>query len=62
MDSRRIAGLKMMQHDNRLSWLDAHADFAKLCVRGGWPDGATLRRDVRSKKDREWIADNYSGL
>jgi len=48
-----------MKHDDLLHWIDAHADLVRLCERGGWPDGTTLRMEVCSKADREWVADIY---
>ncbi|MFQ5582755.1 MAG: hypothetical protein ACE5F3_09055, partial [Mariprofundaceae bacterium] len=48
-----------MRDAELLNWIDQNAPLAKLCDRGGWPDGATLRMDICSKTDREWIADIY---
>jgi len=42
-----------------LAWVDAHAGLEKLCERGGWPDGSTLRLDVCDKAEREWIVDVF---
>ena len=44
-------------HPELMVWVDKHAGLEKLCARGGWPDGATLRIDVRSKIGNEMIAD-----
>ncbi|MDQ7010957.1 MAG: hypothetical protein Q9M29_03970 [Mariprofundaceae bacterium] len=46
-----------MNHDELLRWIDEHAGLARLCERGGWPDGATLRMENCSKTDREWVVD-----
>lgn len=40
-----------------LAWIGRQAPLVRLCQRGGWPDGSTLRMEVCSKKDGEWIAD-----
>lgn len=41
------------------AWIGRQAPLVQLCQRGGWPDTATLRVDVRNKVDGEWIADVY---
>jgi len=43
--------------EDLIGWIDRQAPLAVLCERSGWPDGATLRLKVCSKKDREWIVD-----
>ena len=42
-----------------LVWVDKHAGLEKLCQRGGWPDGATLRIDVCSREGSEMIANIF---
>lgn len=46
-------------HPELIAWVDKHAGIEKLCQRGGWPDGSTLRIDVCNKSGREWIVDIY---
>jgi len=42
-----------------MDWINEHASLALLCERGGWPDASTLRMEICSKTDEEWIADIY---
>jgi len=42
-----------------LAWVDTHAGLERLCQRGGWPDGETLRIDVCKKEASEWMVDIY---
>jgi len=42
-----------------LEWVDKNARLEKLCQRGGWPDGETLRIEVCSRTGSEMIADIY---
>ncbi len=46
-------------HPEVIAWVDKHAGLEKLCQRGGWPDGASLRIDVCSRSEHEWIVDIY---
>jgi len=46
-------------HPELIAWVDKHAGLEKLCERGGWPDGETLRIDVCSQSGNEMIADIY---
>jgi len=46
-------------HRELIGWVDKHAGLEKLCERGGWPDGATLRMDVCSREGDEMIANVF---
>jgi len=42
-----------------LAWVNKNAGLEKLCQRGGWPDGASLRIDVCSREGNEVIANVF---
>jgi len=42
-----------------IKWIDQHAPLLELCERGGWPDATTLRMDVCSRTDNEWLVDIF---
>ena len=46
-----------MNEASVVKWIRQHAPLEAMCERGGWPDDAHLKVEIRAKLKDHWIVD-----